>query len=90
MQQFDRVTDSLAAALRRYQDRARRFDQGNRDCPGLGRSLVAVDEQWLVYSGERRGLSAPLDAARVGRDLDMYAQVDSVQGHFDRSGCNRP
>jgi len=40
---FDRLSDSLARAVRNFQDRAALFGSGRMDCGGLATGLVAVD-----------------------------------------------
>ena len=87
---FDAMFDSLTAALVDYQERALRFDQGQRNCQTLAAALVTVDRLWIMYNAERRLLTVPLDSMRLALDQGVYANVDSVDGHFSQSGCPRP
>jgi hypothetical protein len=86
---FDRIADSVAATVRVYGDRVRQFGGGQIDCTGLSRGLVAVEDVWTEYNLEKQQ-KPPLGAPRAGRDTTLYATVDSVGRHFDRSGCPRP
>jgi len=45
---FDRLSDSLARAVRNFQDRAALFGSGRMDCGGLATGLVAVDNLWIT------------------------------------------
>jgi len=87
---FDAMFDSLTAAIVEYQTRALRFDQGERDCAALATQLITVDRLWITYNAERRLLAVPLDSSRRELDQGIYANVDSVDGHFSQSGCPRP
>jgi len=87
---FDRLSDSLARAVRNFQDRAALFGSGRMDCGGLATGLVAVDNVWITYSTERRARLASFDPERVTRDQALWASVDSVSRRFDDSGCPRP
>ena len=87
---FDRLSDSLARAVRNFQDRAALFGSGRMDCGGLATGLVAVDNLWMTYNTERRARLASFDPQRVARDQALWASVDSVSRRFDDSGCPRP
>jgi len=79
----------VAQAVRSYNDQAALFGV-ERDCAGLGRSLRAVEERWMAYKALRQSVGAKLDAEGARRDLTLYASVDSVERHFEASGCTRP
>jgi hypothetical protein len=86
---FDRIADSVARTVRVYGDRMRQFGGSQIDCTGLSQGLVAVEDVWTEYNvGKQQTRS--LDAPRARRDQTLYATVDSVERHFDRSGCPRP
>ena len=87
---FDRLSDSLARAVRNFQDRAALFGSGRMDCGGLATGLVAVDNLWITYNTERRARLASFDPGRVTRDQALWTSVDSVSRRFDDSGCPRP
>ena len=87
---FDRLSDSLARAVRNFQDRAGLFDGGRMDCNGLASGLVTVENAWNTYSVERKVRLPTLDQPRVVRDQNLYASVDGVSRRFDTSGCPRP
>ena len=86
---FDRIAGSVAATARVYGDRMRQFGGSQIDCTGLSRGLVAVEDVWMEYNVGKKQ-APPLDAPRAARDQTLYATVDSVERHFDRSGCPRP
>ncbi len=85
---FDAVFDSLTSAIVAYQERALRFDEGDRDCTALSSSLITVDRLWIAYNARRRGVT--LDSLRRELDQGVYSNVESVDGHFRQSGCPRP
>jgi hypothetical protein len=87
---LDRLSDSLARVVRNFQDRATLFDGGRMDCNGLASGLVAVENMWITYNGERKARLTTLDQPRVLRDQSLYASVDAVSRRFDNSGCPRP
>lgn len=86
---LDRVGDSLGRAVSRYRDRAKLFDNRQLDCAALGPGLVDVEDLVTAYSRGRARLPM-LDSARLTRDQLLTAGADSVERHFDRSGCARP
>jgi len=86
---FDAISDSVTVAVRGYDDRTKLHGANQLDCTGLSHGLVAVEDVWIDYNvGKRK--APPLDAVRNARDQTLYAAVDSVERHFDRSGCERP
>ena len=86
---FDRIADSVTKTVGVYGDRRRQFDGSRIDCTGLSRGLVAVEDAWTEYNVGKRQ-TPTLDTPRAARDAELYATVDSVERHFDRSGCPRP
>ena len=87
---FDRLGDSLALTIRSYNDRAKLYDGRQLDCAGLARGLAALEDEWTAYNVRGKSKVGVLDAVRAGRDRALYAGVDSVERHFDRSRCARP
>jgi len=87
---FDRLGDTLGLTIRAYNDRAKLYDGRQLDCAGLARGLAALEDEWTAYNVRGKSKVGVLDAARAGRDRALYAGVDSVERHFDRSGCTRP
>ncbi len=87
---FERVSDTMTGTVRSYNDRARLFDNRQMTCTDLARGVVAVENGWTTYNLRRKALTGPLDAVHAGRDQAVYAAVDSVERHFDRSRCARP
>jgi pimeloyl-ACP methyl ester carboxylesterase len=87
---FDRLSDSLARAVRSYRDRAELFASGRLDCGGLANGLVAIENLWPTYNAERRARMATFDQRRALQDQGMYASVDSVESSFEQSACRRP
>jgi proteasome lid subunit RPN8/RPN11 len=89
LHRFDGVADSVSVAVRGYSDRMKLFGASQLDCVGLAQGLVQVEDLWTEYNVGKR-LAPPLDASRSTRDQNLYAAVDSVERHFDRSACPRP
>jgi proteasome lid subunit RPN8/RPN11 len=87
---FDRVSDSVQVAINGYHERARLYQGGLVDCTILARGLVAFETVWTRYEAVKRDMATQLDGARAQRDLALFANVDSVSAHYDRSGCRRP
>ncbi|MGH7336359.1 MAG: hypothetical protein ACREI7_02160, partial [Myxococcota bacterium] len=89
---FDRLSDTLARAVRNYQERAALYASGRIDCATLARGLVAIENLWITYNGERRARLAAgsFDPRRTARDQALYGSVDSAESQFERSGCRRP
>ena len=87
---FDRLSDSLARAVRNFHDRAALFASGRMDCNGLANGLVGIENLWIVYNTERRARMTSFDQRRATQDQAMYTAVDSVESRFERSGCPRP
>ena len=87
---FDRLSDSLSRAVRNFHDRAALFENGRMDCGGLATGLVAMENLWGTYNGERRARMASFDQRRATQDQAMYAAVDSVESRYEHSGCPRP
>jgi len=87
---FDRLSDSLARAVRNFQDRAALFADHRMECGALAAGLVSVESLWPTYNLERRTRMAAFDQRRASQDQAIYAAVDSVESRFERSGCPRP
>ena len=87
---FDRLGDTLGLAIRAYNDRAKLYDGRQLDCAGLARGLAALEDEWTAYNVRGKSKVGVLDAGRASRDRALYTGVDSVERHFDRSGCVRP
>jgi len=87
---FDRLSDSLSLAVRKFQDRASLFASGQTDCGGLSSGLVTIENLWITYNTERRARMTAFDARRASQDQALYAAVDSVESGFEQSGCRRP
>ena len=75
------AADSVRQAIAGYREQASLFAARRTACADLARGLTAVDEAWLHYT-----LAAP---AAAGGD-SLAADVDQVEGDFERSGCPRP
>jgi len=90
LQRFDGLAESVAVAVRGYDDRAKLFAGRQLDCAGLSRGLASVEDIWTAYNVQGKKKAPPLDATRTTRDQTLYSAVDSVERHFDRSQCQRP
>ena len=86
---FARVSDSLAEAVRHYRDRAKLFDNRQIECRALAPGLVTVEDRLSAYSSFKAKVPM-IDSAVLVRDQALTAGADSVERHFDRSGCPRP
>ena len=87
---FDRLSDTLSSAVRNYHDRAALFKRRQIDCAGLARGYAAIQNIWIDYNTERKVRIALFDPRRAARDQGLYASVDSVDGQFEQSHCQRP
>ena len=87
---FEAAADSAMSVVRNYGDRARLFASRQITCAELTRGFAAVENQMLAYGTARKALKRPLDPAHVERDRALFAAVDTVDAHFDRSRCPRP
>jgi proteasome lid subunit RPN8/RPN11 len=86
---LDRLGDSLARTVSRYRERAKLFDNRQIDCAALAPGLVSVEDVMMAYS-RGRARTPMLDSTRLAHDQLIAAGADSVERHFDRSGCARP
>ena len=86
---FERISDSVTAVVRGFNERMRFFGARQADCGGLSQSLVTVEDAWTDYNVGKRKVGS-LDPAHATRDQALYAAVDSVERAFDRSACERP
>jgi len=86
---LDRLGDSLARTVSRYRERAKLFDNRQIDCAALAPGLVSVEDIMIAYS-RGRARTPMLDSTRLAHDQLIAAGADSVERHFDRSGCARP
>jgi hypothetical protein len=87
---LDGLADTVERAVVSYADRAALFDRRRMECDELQRGLVRVEEAWMGYNVMGKARAPTLDAPRAQRDQGLYARVDSVDRHFERSGCVRP
>lgn len=86
---FDRVADTVKVVVSAYQQHSQTAGTGPAACPGLSDALVRVEDAWTAYNIDKKK-APPLDTPRATRDVGLYSAVDSVERHFDRSGCARP
>jgi hypothetical protein len=86
---LDLLADSLALAMRRYDERASLFERRELDCLGLSRGVTAVETRGAAYREALGAEGATLDAARATRDHALRASLDSVEQQFRRSQCPR-
>lgn len=85
---FDAASDSLAASITRFGDRALRFGGLPSDCAPLDSGLVAMEDAWTTYNQRQQNVT--LDAQRATRDQQLSAGADSAEATFESSGCDRP
>jgi len=86
---FDRASDSVVVHVKGYNTRSQTSATGALGCSTLSESLVGVEDSWTAYNVLKRKQPS-LDTSRATRDAGLYASVDSVERHYDRSGCQRP
>jgi proteasome lid subunit RPN8/RPN11 len=86
---FDGAADSVVVHVKSYNTRSQNSATGALGCTTLSESLVSVEDSWTAYNVLKRKQPS-LDTSRATRDAGLYASVDSVERHYDRSGCQRP
>jgi proteasome lid subunit RPN8/RPN11 len=86
---FDRIGDTVSVAVRGYDEQAQTAGTSPPACTGLSEALIRVEDAWTGYNINKKR-APPLDTPHATRDAGLYAAVDSVERHFDRSGCQRP
>jgi proteasome lid subunit RPN8/RPN11 len=86
---FDRIADTVSVAVRGYGAQTQTAGTSPLACTGLSDALIRVEDAWTGYNIDKKK-APPLDTPRATRDAGLYASVDSVERHFDRSGCQRP
>jgi proteasome lid subunit RPN8/RPN11 len=86
---LDRIADTVSVAVRGYGEQDRTAGTNPPACTGLSEALIRVEDAWTGYNINKKS-APPLDTPRATRDAGLYASVDSVESHFDRSGCERP
>jgi proteasome lid subunit RPN8/RPN11 len=86
---FDHAADSVVVHVRGYNTRSQTSATGALGCSTLSESLFGVEDSWTAYNVLKRKQPS-LDTTRATRDAGLYASVDSVERHYDRSGCQRP
>src|SRR2546422_11248930 len=87
---LDALADSLAQAVRNYDDRARLYDKRQLDCPSLGRGIIAVERRLVAYGVQRAAVRGALDAGRGSRERAQRASVDAAGRPFRQSHGPRP
>ncbi|HKK08535.1 MAG TPA: hypothetical protein VKA44_06600 [Gemmatimonadota bacterium] len=84
------LADSLSSSLKGYGERRALYRDGRLSCRGLARAFEVVDERFMKLAlAYRRGRSEPAPGADSLFEV-MAARTDSVDRHFDSSGCSRP
>ncbi len=83
---LDQIGEALVQTVQSYNDRAQR----QASCAELAQGLVAVEQRWIAYNAAAKSVNLAQDSVRAGKDQSLYGNVDSVESHFDRSGCARP
>lgn len=86
---LDRIADTVSVAVTGYGAQSQSAGASPLACTGLSDALVRVEDAWTSYNIDKKK-APPLDTPRATRDAGLYASVDSVERHFDRSGCQRP
>ena len=86
---FDRVADTVTAAVTAYGQHSETTGATPVACTALSDALIRVEDAWTTYNIDKKQ-APPLDTPRATRDVGLYSAVDSVERHFDRSGCARP
>lgn len=87
---FARQAESLIAALDRYEERRRRFQQGRLGCGPLRSAHETVDSLFLETAVVFRDRRATLDSSAQARFSALADRADEVDRHFDGTGCRLP
>lgn len=87
---FVRRADALVAALDRYDERRRQFDQGRLTCGPLRSAHESVDSLFLETAVVFRDRRATLDSSAHARFSALADRADDVDRHFDGAGCRLP
>ncbi|HEV2749299.1 MAG TPA: hypothetical protein VGV12_02120, partial [Gemmatimonadales bacterium] len=81
--------EPVRRAIDAYRLRAKLFANRQMTCDDLAQSFSNVDEEWLRYT-----LAATptmlTDSTAASPQGSLAADVDDVEGDFERSGCPRP
>lgn len=87
---LDRLADSVAFAVTAFEIRLRLLDGRKMVCSDLARGLMELEARWMAHTAARKAAGATLDAARIGRDRRLNADVGAVERGYARTGCLRP
>lgn len=90
VRRFDKLADSLAAAIASYRDRRADFSLQRLTCQGLGAGYRSADDAFIALSAVHRDARASLDSTRLARYAAFAAEMDTVDKEFDDSHCPRP
>jgi proteasome lid subunit RPN8/RPN11 len=89
-QRFDALADSLAQAIRNFQDRDADFTTKRLTCRGLAVGYQSADDAYIALAGAYRNVRATIDGARDARFRKLSSAVGDVNNTFDASKCPRP
>lgn len=84
---FVERAEAVDAALARYRDRRRMYEQGRLGCAPLESAHDSVDSSFLEVALTFRDLRESLDSSSRARFDDLADRADEVDRHFDGSAC---
>lgn len=87
---FDRRSDSLAAALDRYEVRARDFGNEVIGCEELAAGYRRADSTFVALSELVGSAGTALDSVRMERYRDLAGRASGVDRAFGATKCPRP
>ncbi len=87
---FAAQTDSVLAAMHRYQVRQRDFSLHRIGCDALAVGYRDVDRGFVSLSQRFMAIRSQLDPAASGRYQQLAQRADAIDGQFGSTGCPRP
>jgi len=87
---FDALADSLAVAIRNFQDRDADFTVKRLTCRGLGVGYQGADDAYIALASAYHTIRGTIDGARDARFRKLSGQVGDLNNTFDASKCPRP
>ncbi len=88
--EFDGAARDLSRAIAGYAERRNDFDLGRIDCSGLAAGYRIADEALVTVSQRFVAARAELGARQAEMYDELVSRMDTVNQHFDSTGCARP
>jgi proteasome lid subunit RPN8/RPN11 len=90
VQRFMQAGSGLEAATERYDERARDFDLGRIGCDLLRSGYASTDDAFVGMAAAYARLNAASDSREAVEYDRLVNEMNTVNEHFDASGCPRP